>query len=181
MAPAEQNDVESTAPAGGITSRRHFRLWLGLGLAAAVVAADQVSKWAIVEIVMDPPRIIPVLPIFNIVLAHNTGVSFGLFGDAGPYLLSVVALAVCGGLVWWLRGAETRLLAIGIGAIIGGAIGNVIDRVRLGAVIDFLDFHLDFYIDGYHFPAFNVADSAITIGVCLVLLDGLFAGRVKTG
>ena len=127
---------------------------------------------------MDPPRIIPVLPIFNIVLVHNTGVSFGLFGDAGQYVLSAVALAVCGGLIWWLRGAETRLLAIGIGAIIGGALGNVIDRVRLGAVVDFLDF----YIAGYpHFPAFNLADSAITVGVCLVLVDGLFAGRAKTG
>lgn len=153
-------------------------LWLGLGVAACVAVADQASKWAIVEIVMDPPRIIPVLPVFNIVLGYNTGVSFGLFGDTGPYVLSALALAVCGGLIWWLRGAETRLLAIGIGAIIGGAIGNVIDRVRLGAVIDFLDF----YIAGYpHFPAFNIADSAITVGVCVILVDGLFAGKVKTG
>lgn len=142
-----------------------------------VVAADQASKWVIVSFLY-PQQLIPVLPVFNIVFYKNTGVSFGLFGDTGPYLLTAVALAVCGGLVWWLRDAETRLLAIGIGAIIGGAIGNVIDRVRLGAVVDFLDF----YIAGYaHFPAFNVADSAITAGVCLVLVDGLFAGKAKTG
>lgn len=178
MAPEEKNNLaEGAAPAGGITSRRNFLLWLGLGLAAVVVVADQASKWVIVSFLY-PQQLIPVLPVFNIVFYKNTGVSFGLFGGAGQYVLSALALAVCGGMIWWLRGAETRLLAIGIGAIVGGAIGNVIDRLRLGAVVDFLDF----YIAGYaHFPAFNVADSAITAGVCLVLVDGLFAGKAKTG
>ena len=174
MTPDEENGAKSATPAGGITSRRY--LLLGLGIAAAVGVADQLSKWAIMDLVMDPPRVIPVLPVFNLVLVYNPGVSFGLFGDAGPYVLSALALAVCGGLVWWLRDVETRLLAIGIGVIIGGAAGNVVDRVRYGAVVDFLDF----YIAGYpHFPAFNIADSAITVGVGLILLDALFAERVK--
>ncbi len=151
---------------------------LGLGLAAAILVADQFSKWLIVAVVMDPPRVVPVLPGFNLVLVHNTGVSFGLFGDLGSAILAAVAIAVCVGLVFWLWRAENRLLALAIGGIIGGAIGNVIDRLRLGAVVDFLDV----YLPGStlpHWPAFNVADSAIVVGVGLVVLDGLLAGRGK--
>ena len=151
---------------------------LGLGLAAAILVADQFSKWLIVAVVMDPPRVVSVLPGFNLVLVHNTGVSFGLFGDLGSAILAAVAIAVCVGLVFWLRRAENRLLALAIGGIIGGAIGNVIDRLRLGAVVDFLDV----YLPGStlpHWPAFNVADSAIVVGVGLVVLDGLLAGRRK--
>lgn len=156
---------------------------LTLLLAVAVLVLDQISKWVMVELVLDEQRMIPVLPFFNFSLVYNRGVSFGLFGSNtvwGPYVLSAVALAVCVGLVLWARHAETRMLAIAIGAVIGGAIGNVIDRLRFGAVVDFLDF----YIPGTqlpHWPAFNVADSAIVIGVGLILVDGLFADRTKPG
>lgn len=155
---------------------------LTLLLAAAVLLLDQLSKWAMVELVLDDRRRIAVLPFFNFSLVYNPGISFGLLGsDAawGPYVLSAVAVAVCVALFFWARRAETRMLAVAIGLVIGGAIGNVIDRLRFGAVVDFLDF----YIPGTqlpHWPAFNVADAAIVIGVGLILVDGLFASRAKS-
>lgn len=144
-----------------------------LPVAAAVVLLDQLSKWWILSAVMQPPREIPVTPFFNLVLAWNRGVSFSLFrSDASfaPYVLSAIAVAVVIGLLVWL-GRQHRLWpALGIGLVIGGAVGNVIDRLRHGAVVDFLDFHAA----GWHWPAFNLADSAITIGVAVLVADGLF-------
>ena len=87
--------------------------------------------------------------------------------------LSVLAIAISVALVFWLRKAETRLLAVALGIIIGGAVGNVIDRLRFGAVVDFLDF----FIGKYHWPAFNVADSAIVVCVGLIVLDSFIAKR----
>lgn len=156
---------------------------LTLLLAAAVLVFDQISKWVMVEMVLDDRRTVEVLPFFNFSLVYNRGVSFGLFGSNsawGPYVLSAVALAVCVALLFWARRAETPMLSLAIGAVIGGAIGNVIDRLRFGAVVDFLDV----YIPGTqlpHWPAFNVADSAIVVGVGLILIDGLFAGRTESG
>lgn len=156
-------------------------LRLSLGIAAAVFVFDQLSKWVVLAQVMDPPRVIPVLPGFNLVLVFNRGVSFGLFGGDSawwPYVLSALAVAVSVALALWARHAGNRLLAAALGAIIGGALGNVIDRLRFGAVVDFLDL----YLPGTalpHWPAFNIADSAIVVGVALVALDGLFAGRGK--
>ena len=113
---------------------------------------------------------------FNIVLIYNRGMSFGLFNGAGglnALLFSLVAAAIVTVLIYWLSRVESPLLAVAIGLIIGGAIGNVIDRIRLGAVVDFLDFHAG----SWHWPAFNVADSAICIGVAVMLLDGLLLRR----
>lgn len=172
---------EESAPAGAAGLGARAALRLSLGLAAAVFVLDQLSKWVILALVMDPPRVIPVLPVFNLVLVYNRGVSFGLFGSHsawGPYVLSALAVAVSVALAFWARRAETPLLAGAIGAVIGGALGNVIDRLRFGAVVDFLDF----YLPGSglpHWPAFNVADSAIVIGVALIAFDGLFAARGK--
>ncbi len=148
---------------------------LGLAVATLVVVLDQVSKWVILVWVMDPPRSIPVLPVFNLVLVWNRGVSFGVFGGGlvPPWVLVVLAAAIVVLLLIWLHRAETRLTALAIGMVIGGAVGNVIDRLTHGAVVDFLDFHLA----GYHWPAFNLADSAITIGVGLLLAESLFPGR----
>ncbi len=149
---------------------------LGLSLAALVVGLDQASKWWILADVMDPPRVIPVTPFFNIVVVWNRGVSFGILNQESawvPWLLSALAAAICVGLFIWLRRADGRWLAGGLGLIIGGALGNVIDRVRFGAVFDFLDVHAA----GYHWPAFNVADAAITVGVATLLIDSLIAGR----
>jgi signal peptidase II len=151
-------------------------LRLGLAVALASLALDQLGKWAALAWLdpADPPLM--VTAFFNLVLVWNRGVSFGMFNSSGalaPWLLSGVALAVVIGLVVWLRRNDQLLTAFGLGLVIGGALGNVIDRIRFGAVIDFLDFHLA----GYHWPAFNLADAAICIGALLMLADGLLARR----
>ncbi len=146
---------------------------LALGVAAVVILLDQLSKWLILYVVMQPPRVIEVTGFFNLVLTFNTGVSFGLLDSDSawqPWILSALALAIVAGLLVWLRRHRRLLAAWSVGLIVGGAIGNVIDRARLAAVVDFLDFHLA----GWHWPAFNLADSGIVVGVGLLLIDGLF-------
>ena len=144
----------------------------GLTLAFACLVIDQLSKWWILEHVMQPPRIIPVTPFFNLVMVWNRGISFGLFNspDTGQWLMAGLALGLTAVLLVWLWRADRGLVVAGLGLAIGGAIGNVIDRVSLGAVADFLDFHWA----GWHWPAFNVADSAIVVGAGLLILDSLF-------
>ena len=124
---------------------------------------------------MDPPRVIPVLPFFNLVMVWNRGVSFGMFGGGAvpAWALILLSALIVAMLVAWLRQVDNSWAAVAIGLVIGGAVGNVIDRVIHGAVADFLDFHLG----GYHWPAFNLADSAITIGVVLLLAESLFPRR----
>jgi len=177
---ASENPQTPRPDVRGPLDRLGSRLFqLGLGMAILIFVLDQITKWAIHDVVMVPPRVIPVFPGFNLVLVFNKGVSFGQMAWLGPVALSVLAIAISVALVFWLRKAETRLLAVALGIIIGGAVGNVIDRIRFGAVVDFLDF----YIPGTawpHWPAFNVADSAIVVGVGLILLDGLFAEREKS-
>ncbi len=149
-------------------------LRFGLWIAAAVILLDQATKWLIRDVVMAPPRSIPVTDFFNIVMVWNRGVSFGLFDNDSvwtPMLLSLLAVGISIVLMVWLRRAEGKWLALGLGMVIGGAVGNVIDRAVWRAVFDFLDFH----VAGYHWPAFNVADTAITVGVVLILTEGLFA------
>jgi signal peptidase II len=141
----------------------------GLAIAGAVVVLDQLTKWAILTWL---DRSIALTPFFNLVVVWNRGVSFGMFDSAGrlgPWVLSGLALAVVVLLLGWLRRADHPITATGLGLVVGGALGNVIDRARFGAVIDFLDFHAL----GWHWPAFNVADSAICIGAALLLVDGL--------
>lgn len=154
-----------------LTGRR--LLVTGVIIAVSVLVLDQVTKWWILYEVMQPPRAIEVTSYFNVVLAWNRGVSFGMFSSAneyGPYLLTGLALAIVLALGIWLYKAETRITALALGLIIGGALGNVIDRVQFGAVVDFLDFH----VMGYHWPAFNVADSGICIGATMLILESLF-------
>jgi len=154
-----------------ISSRARV-MTLGLSMAFLAMAADQISKWWILERVMQPPRVIPVTDFFNLVLGWNRGVSFGLFNNPGSsaWLLTGVALALVSFLLVWLWRSGGVWLPVALGLIIGGAIGNVIDRVRFGAVTDFLDF----YIGGWHWPAFNMADLAISVGVAILILDSLF-------
>jgi signal peptidase II len=152
---------------------------LGLAVAAIVMVLDQISKWWIITAVMQPPRVIEVTSFFNLVMAWNRGVSFSLFthdAEFMPYVLVAVALGIVVFLLSWLRRADRAFLAFAIGMVIGGALGNVIDRLRFGAVADFLDFH----VLGYHWPAFNVADTGISVGVALIVIDGLF-GRHEIG
>ena len=155
-------------------------LGLALALAAIVLVLDQASKWAILTQVMDPPRVLEVTGFFNLVLTFNTGVSFGLFdGEAAawkPWALSGLALAVSAGLLTWLARQPERLLALAVGPIVGGALGNALDRLRQPGVVDFLDFHLA----GWHWPAFNLADSSIFLGVAILVFDGLFRGRDRS-
>lgn len=150
-------------------------LRLGLLIAALVVILDQATKWWLLEIMDGAPRIVEVTSFFNLVLGFNRGVSFGLFdsGDMGPWPLLLLAAAITVALVIWLAKAGQRWTAIALGLIIGGAVGNAIDRVRFGAVVDFLDFHAF----DRHWPAFNAADSAICVGVVMILLESLLARR----
>jgi len=151
------------------------RLGPGLLIAVVVAALDQASKWWIITQVMDPPRYVEVTPFFNLVMAWNRGVSFGLFNNDSPYnawVLTGLATVIVIALLVWLVRSEGKMVLVGIGLVVGGAVGNVVDRLRYGAVADFLDFH----VAGLHWPAFNLADSTITVGALLLVLDSLFRG-----
>ncbi|MGH6912339.1 MAG: signal peptidase II, partial [Geminicoccales bacterium] len=135
---------------------------LGWTVALLVVGLDQLTKWAALYLLDLPSRPIEVTSFFNLVMVWNRGVSFGMFSTGGPlapWLLSGLALAVVIGLAIWLRRTEHWLIAVGLGLVIGGALGNVVDRLRYGAVVDFLDFH----VAGWHWPAFNIADAGICV------------------
>ena len=149
----------------------------GLAVAAAVAVADQIVKWWVKGFLADSPGIIEVLPFFNMVMVENRGISFGMFGGGAlpPWLLAAVAGAVAVGLGVWLSRVQARWLAAAIGLVIGGAVGNIVDRLCYGAVADFLDVHAG----AYHWPAFNLADAAITLGVVFLLIDALLIGRER--
>jgi signal peptidase II len=166
-------NAQNAAPAGSLTPRR--ALTMGFGVAVLTLVLDQITKWWIVGRVMDPPQAVEVAPFFNLVMVWNRGITFGLFGDAqwGRWAFAGLAMAIVVVLITWLLRAARPWIAAALGLIIGGAIGNVVDRIRWGAVADFLDFH----VAGWHWPAFNVADSAIVVGVGLLLLDALFGRK----
>jgi signal peptidase II len=150
----------------------------GLIVALLVAAADQLSKSGIITLFANRPQgsLVRLAPFLDLLLTRNSGISFGLFNGAiGPnaMVFSLAAVAVVAVLIYWLSRVETVFLAVAIGLIIGGAVGNVIDRLLDGSVIDFLDFH----IGSWHWPAFNVADSAICLGVVAMLLEGLLFRR----
>ena len=151
-------------------------MFIGLITALMAVVLDQTSKMLIFSFLANSRPVIELTPFFNLVMAWNTGVSFSMFdnlGGAGVYVLSAFSLIVVGFLIYWLKDEKSLLIQISLGMIIGGAIGNVIDRVRMGAVFDFLDIH----VLGYHWPAFNLADSFICIGAVLVIGNGLFFNK----
>jgi len=161
-----------------MTDGRAVSARLGWALAGAVLVLDQITKVLILDLFSGSPQTIEVLSFFNLVLAWNRGVSFGMFGglgDWGPWVLVGLALVISVVLARWMAKAENRLILVSLALIIGGALGNVIDRVRFGAVVDFLDVH----VLGYHWPAFNVADSAITVGAAILILESLFCGSEK--
>jgi signal peptidase II len=171
---------------------------LALILAFVILISDQLSKWAVMEYMIRPDlggtfaesqssfvewisradgmlpfTSIEILPFFNIVMVWNKGVSFGLFNDAGDYgPLALIALSVfiIGFFLVWMFRTDSKLYLIAMPLIIGGAFGNVLDRARFGAVVDFLDVHAF----GFHWPAFNISDSAIVIGVFLLMAYSFF-------
>lgn len=171
----------------------HIKRIIGFGLILDIIILDQLTKWWVLEYVLKPvaapaaqslgpiewittmplrlPNVsVEVLPFFNMTMVWNQGVSFGLFQSGDPLPLIIMACVISLIFGVWLARTDTWLQAIPLGMIIGGALGNVVDRLRFGAVADFLDFH----IAGWHYPAFNIADSCITLGIAFLIFDGIF-------
>lgn len=154
------------------------RLRLGLPVAALLLAADQVSKWWVLDVLRLPDfGHLPLLaagPLgLDLTMVWNRGVTFGLLSGDGPLnhlILAVLAAGIALVLLRWMLRAETGLVAAALGAVIGGAVGNVIDRLRFGAVVDFVDAHAW----GWHWYVFNIADAGIVCGVGVLLADALF-------
>ena len=146
----------------------------GLLIAVIVMVLDQAVKFWLIDVLAGEPYGIRITSFFNLVMVWNRGVSFGMFagGDTTRWLLVAVSSAVSVALLIWLYSVRNMVLAAGIGLVTGGAVGNIIDRVMPSrrAVADFFDFHLA----GYHWPAFNIADMAIVIGVGFLVWDSLF-------
>ena len=144
-------------------------VWLWCSL--AVVVADQSTKLAAVAL-LDPRSSVELFPTLDLVLAYNPGAAFSILSTAGGWqrwLFIGIALAICVFILHWLRDLprRARWLPLALSLILGGAIGNVVDRVRIGAVVDFIDFH----VGTWHWPAFNVADAAICVGVALLVMS----------
>lgn len=152
-------------------------LWMWLGLALVILLADQFTKILVVGYYQLGDST-PVTSFFNLVRAHNTGAAFSFLADAGGWqrwFFTGIGVVAALFITWLLhQHAGQKLFAFAMACILGGAIGNVLDRVMYGYVVDFLDF----YYAGWHFPAFNVADSAISIGAACLIWDEL--RRVKT-
>jgi signal peptidase II len=159
---------ERACPAEGCVWQR---LTWYLGIAVAVAGLDFLTKrW--VESALAPGQVIEMTPFFNLVLTFNPGAAFSLFAQASgwqrPFFIGVTVVAAA--VITWLLRRHWRdtLFGVALSLILGGALGNLWDRVVLGHVVDFLDFH----VAGWHWPAFNVADSAITVGAALLIWDG---------
>ncbi len=144
----------------------------GLITAAIIIIIDQLSKWLLLNLVLPHDSPIALTPFFNLVMVWNTGISFGLFKHIAyaAAFFTLIALIIVSILLYWLKSATHPFTAIAIGLVIGGAIGNVIDRLTYGAVADFFDFH----IAGYHWPAFNIADSSVFIGAIVLCVDSVW-------
>ncbi|WP_081759296.1 signal peptidase II [Thioalkalivibrio sp. HK1] len=165
---AELSDIRADAPPDAPPTSRGALKWLWCSL--AVVIADQLTKIAAL-LWIDPLAPKALAPMLNLVLAYNPGAAFSILSTAGGWqrgLFIGLALAVSALVVRWLytMPRNQRLMSCALSLLLGGAIGNMIDRIHLGAVIDFIDVH----VAGRHWPAFNVADSAICIGVVLLMI-----------
>jgi len=166
---AEQEPVPVTTPALPQLQRTHPAAWLWLS--AAVIALDQATKFLVTRFFELYERV-EVLPVLDFTLLHNTGAAFSMLANASgwqrPFFV-VLGLVVSLTLVVWIWRSPRgdKLLPVALALILGGALGNVIDRVRLGYVVDFIHAHWG----AAYFPAFNIADSAITIGAALLIID----------
>ncbi|HRQ61137.1 MAG TPA: signal peptidase II [Alphaproteobacteria bacterium] len=171
------------------------RKLLSLCIVLAVIVLDQLSKWAVTELAIRPrlggeepiglinwlmqapERLghasIEILPFYNLAMVWNEGVSFGMMKtghELMPLILAGFSLALSFAFMLWMFATRDKLTALSLALIVGGALGNVIDRMRFGAVIDFMDVHAA----GYHWPAFNFADSCIVLGVGVLILSSFF-------
>ena len=184
--PPQPSLVREGAEQGGNSSHDQGRmggvgctLFKWLALAALVILLDQMSKLYISSH-FSYGETLPVMNVFSLVLWHNTGAAFSFLNDFGGtqrWLFSIIALVASAWIIWLLRKhANQTLFAFGLAMILGGALGNLIDRIAYGYVVDFLLFHWDAHI----FPAFNLADSAITCGAALLILDSLMEKRHGT-
>jgi signal peptidase II len=156
----------------------HYKNVYWLWVSAAVITFDQITKQLVVKN-LGWYDVLPVFPHFNLTYMRNTGAAFSILSDASPIFFILLGVAVSLGILWWLRKNPQgqTLVALSLSLILGGALGNVIDRATRGYVVDFLDF----YWGGWHFAAFNVADSAITLGAGLLILDMLLeSGKNKS-
>lgn len=175
-----------------------LKLRYAIALTGFIFLADQVSKWWVVEQLIKPlalsdrtdPSAMPfipwllnatermpfareeILPFFDLVMVWNKGVSFGMFNNhaSGPIILTILALLIVAVFATWMVRTPFGMVRCGIAMIVGGALGNVVDRLRFGAVADFLDFH----IGELHWPAFNLGDSTICLGIAMLLIHSLF-------
>ena len=165
-------DMHEQAPAAAEPlKKRLVRTLVWLELSILVIVLDTVTKWlAVNHLQLYVPQ--PVFPHFNLMLAHNPGAAFSFLADAGGWqrwFFAAIAVTITGVMVFWIYRLKPsqRWLACALALVIGGALGNLWDRLTLGYVIDFLDF----WWGDYHFPAFNIADSAITVGAAMLIID----------
>ena len=166
---------------------------IGFGLILDFIILDQISKWMVLEFFFKdeiggetlglfewltsterlPFVRLEMLSFFNLTMVWNEGISFGLFQSGNPWPLTIIALIIVTIFSFWLTRTKSWVEAISLSMVIGGALGNVIDRLHFRAVADFLDFH----VMGWHYPAFNLADSFITIGIVILVMNSLFFDR----
>ena len=154
-----------------VPARASFKIYAA-ALTFAWFLVDQATKTWILERAMTSPDPKSITPFLNLVLGWNKGISFGMLGghDLPPWTLALLSGGVAAGLSIWMLRTHDRLVATGLALIIGGALGNALDRIRHGAVADFLDFHLTYW----HWPAFNLADVGIVCGGTLLLTHSCF-------
>ena len=173
-----------------MSAHKYIKPIIGFGLIIDLIILDQISKWLILEYIFKPELNLEPLGVldwitsslrlpfvsleltsfFNLTMVWNHGISFGLFQSGNPWPLISVALGISGIFTVWLIRSKSWVEAISLSMVIGGALGNVIDRLHFGAVADFFDFH----ITGWHYPAFNLADSFISIGIVILVVYSLF-------
>ena len=155
-----------------VFSSRGF--WL---LALLVLAFDQLSKWIALSYLPEAPEAVYVAPFFNLRLVYNAGLSFGVWGGsagtAKVWTILIISIVLTIGIVWWMRKESSRIGTSALAMILGGACGNMLDRARTHTVVDFLDLH----VMHWHWPVFNLADSAIVLGVGALMWLQLFRPR----
>ena len=152
--------------------KKHRSIYAAVLLAILVIVLDRITEHFVSFYIQNPDGVIKITPFFNFVWIGNDGISFGMLGGLayGQWLLSFIALIITGFFFIWLLRAKSLWVACALGLIIGGALGNTFERLYYGYVIDILDFHFA----GHHWPAFNLTDSAIFIGVSLLIYYELF-------